>query len=71
MAILIQLSADDEAALSALVNAGADGLPLGRDLALSTATRLQIAGFARIKEGRHFKAFATGAGKTFHHRSTT
>lgn len=67
----MDISTPDRADLGRLVNAGDDGLPLGRDLSLSTATRLQIAGFARIAEGRHFKAFATGAGKSFHLRSTT
>lgn len=68
---VLTLTPEDQADLGRLVNAGDEGISLGRDLALSTATRLQNAGFARITEGRTFKAFATGAGRAFHHRSAT
>lgn len=61
--MIVTLSATDEADLRRLVAAGADGIALGRDFPLSTAIRLENAGFARVRDGRHFQAFATGVGK--------
>ncbi len=67
---VIALSAADEAALGVLVAADKAGVALGRDFALSTAIRLEQAGFARVQPGVPYRAHATGAGKAHHRRSS-
>lgn len=67
----IALDADQNAALRKLVEAGADGVALGRDLSLSMARILEGFGFARVTDGRRFKALATGQGKTFLRRTAS
>jgi hypothetical protein len=69
--MVVALTASDEADLRRLVAAADEGIALGRDFPLSTATRLEMSGFARIKDGRHFRAFATGVGKAHTRRTAS
>ncbi|MES2724881.1 MAG: hypothetical protein V4656_17150 [Pseudomonadota bacterium] len=68
---LIELTLEERETLGALVAAGEQGLRLGIAFKLSTAIRLEMAGFARIENGRHPWARATAAGATFHRRGAT
>lgn len=56
-------------ALGPLVAAGDDGVLLGPEMKLSAAVRLEMAGYATIKNGDRMRATVTPAGKSFHRRA--
>lgn len=66
---MIDLLDIEHAALVAIVAAGTDGMILdGRELKLSTAVRLEMAGLVSIDHSRPQRVIATAKGRAFRHR---
>lgn len=67
---MIQLHPDEYRALRDIISAGSDGLVLtGRDVRLSTAIRLEMAGHVTIQNGQRIRVTATSQGRAFQWRT--